>query len=277
MAREQERSPDVIPEQLSPPTARTDALRLIVPDAALVSPSLAAAGPGADAFELKFLLGAAQARAVEELARTQLAPDPHGDPARDGAYQTTSLYCDTEQLDVFHRRGPFRRHKHRIRRYGEADRIFLERKSKWGDRVRKVRSVVPATELPLLGATEAAAEWPGHWFHEQLRQRALRPVCAITYERVALVGMGADGPVRVTFDRAVRGTWADVWALDGAVDGGLSLLDGLVIVEFKYRAALPTLCKEIVQELRLTPSVVSKYRTFVRATGRVADGRPADA
>lgn len=273
---EHERSPDVIPEQRPTTPTRTDALRLVLPDAALISPSLTADGTGADAYELKFLLGTAQARAVEELARTRLAPDPHGDPARGGAYHTTSLYCDTEQFDVFHRRGPFRRHKHRVRRYGDADRVFFERKSKWGDRVRKLRCAVPAGEVALLGASDATPDWPGHWFHEQLREQALRPACLIAYDRVALVGMGADGPVRVTFDRAVRGIWADTWGLHGAGAGWLPLLDGLVIVEFKYRTTLPTLCKEIVQELRLTPSAVSKYRSFMRASGRVADGGALD-
>src|SRR5438270_569717 len=91
------------------------------------SPSLGSPG-GAPAYELKFLIGAAQAREVEARARRCLTLDPHGDPALGGAYRTTSLYFDTPTLDVYHRTAAHKGHKLRARRYGSMPCVFLERK-----------------------------------------------------------------------------------------------------------------------------------------------------
>src|SRR5262245_32431301 len=114
------------------------------------SPALtASAGLEAPAYELKFLLTEAQAAAVELRARDKMVSDPHADPT--GAnYRTTSIYCDTAQLDVYHRRGLYKRRKHRLRRYGRAPWVFLERKTKWGDRVKKLRTPIRDGELPIL-------------------------------------------------------------------------------------------------------------------------------
>src|SRR5436305_1036093 len=115
------------------------------------SPSLAPAGGGeGPAYELKFLLDETRAQEVEAWARRRLLLDPHGDPALGGAYQTLSLYCDTPDLDVYWGRPSYKRRKFRVRRYGAAPWVFLERKSKWGDRVAKRRSPVPGEEVALL-------------------------------------------------------------------------------------------------------------------------------
>jgi hypothetical protein len=228
-----------------------------------LSPSLSTRRAGeSPAYELKFLLTETQARAVEELAREQLVADPHGDPARDGAYSTTSLYCDTAQLDVFQRRASFKRRKHRLRRYQDAAWIYLERKTKSGDRVRKQRTQVPDNELAMLADSMSAPEWPGHWFHRHLLRRQLRPVCRIGYDRLALVGAAPQGPLRLTFDRGLRGVRTDEWCVEPVVEGAAFLTER-VICEFKYRGFLPALFKQIIETLRLTPQPVSKYRTFL--------------
>ena len=63
------------------------------------------------------------------------------------------------------------------------------------------------------------------------------------------------------------------WRVD-CPDAGIPILADQVICEFKYQAALPALFKEIIQAMHLTPSSVSKYRTFLRTS---IDGRPVDA
>jgi hypothetical protein len=251
------------------PAELPDRLRLVHPVGALESPSLVNNGTEIPAYELKFLLSESQARAVEELARQHLVPDPHGDPAAGNAYHTTSLYCDTAQLDVFHRCQGFKRRKHRLRRYGQENWLFLERKSKWGDRVKKRRSRIAEMELPLLSGPPSAEEWPGHWFQQQLRERALLPICRIAYERFALVGLSAAGPLRLTFDRRLRGELTNSWDLT-SLKQGLAVLTDRVICEFKYPAFLPLVFKEIISNLCLTPSPVSKYRMFLRETGLFA-------
>ena len=239
----------------------------------LESPSLAVA-MGIPAYELKFLLTEAQARAVEQQARTLMVTDMHADPRLGDAYRTTSVYCDTAAFDVFHRRSPHKRRKHRLRRYDQTATIFLERKSKWGDRVKKRRTMISDAELALLAHPMSVTDWPGHWFHRHLVSRQLLPVCRIAYERVALVGHSAEGPLRLTFDRNIRGALTRTWTVD-PVEDGLQVLADKVICEFKYRAFLPSLFKDIIQGLRLTPQPVSKYRTYLQYAGYVRTGGDA--
>jgi hypothetical protein len=231
------------------------------------SPSLVPPSDGAGpAYELKFLLDEALAQEVEDWARRRLSFDPHGDPDLGGAYRTTSLYFDTPELDVYHRTPSYRRRKFRIRRYGSTPGFFLERKSKWGDRVEKRRTLIPEEELTLLANPMSVMTWPGHWFHRRLLLRRLRPACQIVYQRTAYVGSCAEGPLRLTLDRRLHGILTDEWSL-APLEGGLPLLTGRVILEFKFRAALPMPFKELVTSLRLNPHTVSKYRLCREAWG----------
>ena len=65
---------------------------------------------------------------IRHWARTHLDPDAHGLGPFGDEYRTTSVYFDTDAFDVFHRRGSFGRSKYRIRRYGDEETVFLERK-----------------------------------------------------------------------------------------------------------------------------------------------------
>jgi hypothetical protein len=236
------------------------------------SPSLSEPQEGAGpAFELKFVLEEGRAAAIEDFIRGRLPLDPHGDPALGGAYRTTTLYLDTPRLDVYHRADGFKRRKYRLRRYGTAARIFLERKTKSNDRVRKQRTDVPPDELPLLANPLSVITWPGHWFHQLLITRGLRPTCLIGYERTAYAAATAEGPLRLTVDRRLRGAPASAWDVP-PLDGGLTFLAGQAILEFKFRTALPTLFKELIQEFRLSPGATSKYRQCMQSWG-AADGR----
>src|SRR5262245_30864964 len=80
------------------------------------------------AYEIKFLVEAHVAGRIQAWARTHLNADPHGTGPFGDEYRTSSIYFDTDALDVFHRRGSYGRSKYRIRRYGDAETVFLERK-----------------------------------------------------------------------------------------------------------------------------------------------------
>lgn len=221
------------------------------PAASPESPSLFTAGDdGPPAFEMKFLLTEEVAREVEGRVRQHLSLDSHANPELGNAYLTTSVYTDTPAFDIFHRTGAIGRDKYRARSYGTGGLIFLERKTRTGDRVRKLRSLAPE----------------GDWFRHEVDARKLQPVCRVSYERVAFTGLAGGGAVRVTFDRNVRGTRASGWAVD-PVGPAPVLLDGRVICEFKFRHALPGLFKDIIHALALSPSTVSKYRLFMQTAG----------
>jgi hypothetical protein len=240
------------------------------PPAILVSPGLYRDEAATPAFEVKFLLTRAEAQEVERRLRGRLAPDPHADPALGGAYRVTSVYFDTPTFDVYRRSDGFRRRKYRLRRYGSAPTAFLERKAKRRQQVRKRRVSVPLAELTTLTA-EVPADWPGAWFATQLAKRQLRPVCRVSYERVALVGACPEGPIRVTFDRDAHGGPAAGLEPERVIEGP-RLLGDEVITEFKFLGAMPGAFKEVIEGLRLNPKSVSKYRRCVEAVGLAVGG-----
>lgn len=238
------------------------------------SPALSQEAARLPAFEMKFVVPEADARAAEQQLRPHLALDPHADPSRGNAYRITSVCFDTPNFDVYYRTDGQRARKFRIRRYGEERLVFLERKTKRSQQVRKRRVGVPQAELGWLDGA-AAPDWPGLWFARRLELRGLRPVCRITYERTAYVGSGPGGPVRVTFDRGARGREA-AGPNPEPFAGGPALLDDEVILEFKFLGALPALFKDAIEGLRLTPRAGSKYRRCVDALG-LAGRSPAHA
>ncbi len=231
-----------------------------------VSPSLAAIPNGViPAFEMKFFVPEATARDVEAWAGQHLTLDPHADPTH--GYRTTTMYFDTPQFDVYQRTADYRRDKYRVRRYGTDPAAHLERKSKEDGRVWKFRTTVPFAEVAavLAGGGPPAA----HWFTLELADLGLRPVCRVSYNRTAFVGLGASGPVRVTLDRSVCG--AAIQRVNDEVNLTPIVTDG-VILEFKYLATLPAFFKSAYELFQLTPAGVSKYRRCVAAAGLASEG-----
>ncbi|HSA03504.1 MAG TPA: polyphosphate polymerase domain-containing protein, partial [Candidatus Paceibacterota bacterium] len=222
------------------------------------------------AAETKFILTPAVAAQVRNWAHARLAPDPNAVINQGNNYQITSLYFDTDQFDVFHRRGSYRRAKYRIRRYDQSEIVFLERKLKTRGLVTKRRSAIRLHELSRLSEPERLNTWPGYWYWQRLRLRRFRPVCQISYERIARVAMTDRGPIRLTLDEGLRS--APVGDL-GYVDDrwGLSLLENRYILELKYFHEMPVLFKLLVEEFALNPQPVSKYRLAVTALGLTSE------
>src|SRR5437762_9500566 len=125
------------------------------------------------ASEIKFLVSPALAGQIRDWARGRLAPDPNAAGGSGDAYLVTSLYFDTKQFDVFHRRGSFGRSKYRIRRYGASEVAYLERKLKTRGLVSKRRTVVGLAELQRLADAEPDPGWIGYWYQQRLLARRL--------------------------------------------------------------------------------------------------------
>lgn len=241
------------------------------------SPSLARSVRGNEpAREMKLLLSQSQAREVESRLAPLLSLDPHADPDQGNGYRLSTLYCDTPQLDVMHRRGRYRLFKFRLRRYGDANQVFLERKSKRGTQVRKRRTMVDLAELSYFDEALCPESWAGSWYHRQVRRNRFAPRCLIQYERVAYFGACGSGPLRLTFDRNVRGSLQSDWSFTEPANSVL-LMPGMVVCEFKFRAALPALFKSVLQLLQLAPQGVSKYRGCLSAHGIADLGTPDHA
>jgi hypothetical protein len=237
----------------------------------ILSPGLGAASGGEPAFELKFHLSLTQALDVEEWARGCLQPDSHGD---EGSYGITSVYCDTQHLDVFHRSPGYRRSKYRLRRYGETSEVYLERKKRWGDRVKKTRSRIQNDDLTLIADGSAPEDWPGNWFLERVASRGLAPACSVTYRRTAFLGMAGESPVRLTLDRDLLGAPANGWAARQC--SGLPLFPGGALLEMKFHVHLPELFRTLLLRLPLMQGRVSKYRRCVEVCGLASGPTPSN-
>ena len=231
-----------------------------------MSPSLEAGSGRRGAHEVKFRVSAGTAESIRVWAREFLEPDPYGGGPSGDVYRITSLYLDTPTFDVYFRRGSFGRAKFRIRRYDDGTRVFLERKLKAREMVRKLRSPVKAKELDHLEDESASRDWAGRWFHRRINLRALSPVCQISYTRTARLGRNEHGSIRLTLDQDLRAAPARGFAFDDS-GGGLLLAGGDVILELKFRGEMPARFAELTAEFGLVRQALSKYRMAARALG----------
>lgn len=260
----------------SPRTPDSDGPGGSAPGAAAESPSFAA--EDADAFEMKFLLDEEQARKVEAWARTHMSCDPHGDPALAGGYKVSTLYLDTPRLDVFHGARELAGTKWRVRRYGDDGAVFLERKQRRGERVRKWRSRTRAQDWERAQAHHTEADDAGGWFQDEIAARELRPACRISYLRTAFYHPTDPSHMRLTLDRAIRCAPAAGWSVEPVPTGGaVSLADGRVVCELKFRDAMPRPFRELLATTGLTPGAFSKYRRACVGTGLVHSAEGNDA
>ena len=127
-----------------------------------MSPSTDAREGREFAWEIKFLITAVLAEKIHGWACSRLAPDPNASADLGDAYQVTTLYFDTEQFDVFRRRGSFGRSKYRIRRYGGNGVAFLERKLKTRGLLTKRRSLVQLEERRTAEQVDNSKTWRYH-------------------------------------------------------------------------------------------------------------------
>ena len=229
------------------------------------------------AAELKFLIPRELAEPIRDWVRPRLPADPHASTESNDGYQITSLYFDTDQFDVFHRRGSFRRSKYRIRRYGVSDVVFLERKLKTRGLVSKRRTVMALGELAHLAESQPDRGWAGGWFHRRLLWRKLKTVCQISYRRTARVLATPCGPIRLTIDVDLRTRNENGLGFTAPEDGEL-FLENHAIVEMKYLREIPTVFKLLAEEFELTQQPLSKYRLAAPALGLVPDpeGAPSE-
>lgn len=213
------------------------------------------------AFEVKFVVDRDLGDRIREAARSLLSPDPYASGPASDEYLTNTIYFDTEEFAVYRRRGSYRRAKYRIRRYGDGNVVFLERKLRTADVLSKRRSTVLVEDLAQLTEDLSDTRWAGSWFHERMLMRRLMPVCQVSYARTARVGMTDYGPVRLTLDEGLAGVAVTEPAFRDATP--IALFPGKTIVEMKFTAVMPGAFKAIVEAFALAPERISKYRLGV--------------
>ncbi len=212
-------------------------------------------------------LDAAVAADVRRWARAHLAPDPHGAGEAGDEYLTTSVYFDTEQLDVFHRRGSFGRSKYRIRRYGCDEVVFLERKLREPAVLAKRRTMAPLTALHRLTGIDPRTSWPGDWFQARLVARRLRPVCQVSYRRTARIGTAGGSLIRLTIDDGLAAQPSRRLSTS-ATNPAFPRSMAARFSSSSSATGPPAIFKRLVEEFALTPEPASKYRLGMSATGQ---------
>jgi hypothetical protein len=232
-----------------------------------------AAGPDSritryHAAEVKFVVTPDVADRIRAWSRARLAPDPFGVGIAGDEYRITSLYFDTEELDVYTRRGSYARGKYRARRYGTDDGLFLERKLRTSTLLSKRRTRVALDHLKALDANPLV-DGPGRWFHKRLIVRGLRPTCQISYRRTARQSPTPYGPMRLTVDDDLRAQRVSDLVLASRL--GEPFSDRRLIVELKYRVELPALFKELIETFTLMPQPISKYRLAMDALQQLVE------
>jgi hypothetical protein len=216
-------------------------------------------------FETKFLVDSSTGRSIREWARMHLDPDPHGLGRHGDEYRISSLYFDTDAGDVFHRRASFGRAKYRVRRYGDAEVAYLERKLRKPGVLSKRRTPVALGALHCLDRHTPEPRWEGAWFHRRLLLRRQKPVCQISYLRIARAASTTDGPARLTLDDDLRAVTAREPRF--LPEPGRAVLPRRMILELKYGHHLPAIFKRMVEDLKLAPRSASKYRLGMTTLG----------
>lgn len=219
----------------------------------------------AHAREIKFVVDAARGPEIQAWMRANLAPDEFGSGPERDQFETSSLYFETGQFDVFHRRGSYGKSKYRVRRYGTSPIMFLERKFRTDRVLIKRRTTAALEDFRRIELQEPDPEWYGFWFHRRLLARRLKPLVQVSYVRTARLGSSPHGKVRMTLDMDLR-----VLPLpDGAfLPGvGLPLMEQSNIIEIKYCVTLPPVFRDVISRFSLTTQPVSKYRAGLALLG----------
>ncbi|MGH6719888.1 MAG: polyphosphate polymerase domain-containing protein, partial [Alphaproteobacteria bacterium] len=229
-------------------------------------PTLQTIEPREPASEIKFVVDPDLGERIREWARAHIEPDPHGSGPFGDEYRTASLYLDTDQHDVLHRRDSFGGAKYRIRRYADGGFVFVERKLRSTGVVVKRRTRTSFDLLPRLWQLEPEGEWSGDWFRRRVLIHDLRPACQVSYHRIAR-GVLVNGG-RLTLDDSIRVAPVNEVRFDG--DAGAPILDQQLVLELKFQGYLPPAFKRLIEQCRLSPQPISKYRigmTTIRHLG----------
>ena len=227
-------------------------------------------------FEIKFLIDEDVANELMNWSSSHLERDPHSDPELGSGYRVNSLYLDTALFDVFHRSEGYRQQKFRLRRYGNESTVWFEQKRKRHGLVRKKRVGVNDVDITRRLVQTPDADWDGHWYRHRIEERLLKPVCQITYERVAFVKSISGTPARLTIDSKLVAAPTTDWIVPQAPLDGEFLLNEKRILELKFRGAMPVLFRELVERHRLQVTSFSKYRTAVERCHALNKGLPHD-
>ena len=232
--------------------------------------------------EIKYLIKEDTALAVRSFVSCYLEPDEFAIGKADNSYTVHSLYLDSNNLDTYRASfiiGERNRFKLRIRYYDDNpdSPVFFEIKRRINEGIVKQRARVrrEAVHSLLIGESptrDHLQSWhPQHWadlldFWRLVETIEAAPRAHNAYMREAYVTAGK-ATARVTIDRAVRLGPEFGGDLPIALENGVEVYAGFVILELKFTELMPTWMIEMVRGFDLTKSGAAKYGMGVYLLG----------
>ena len=216
--------------------------------------------------EVKYLIDAAQRKAIMELVDRYMKPDEFGKST------ICNVYYDTPDMLLIRRSldRPVYKEKLRVRSYGPASedsKVFVELKKKYRGIVYKRRVSMTETQAESYLAGEAAAPKSSQIVSELdyfLKQYpGLAPAAYIAYDRQAFFGKD-DPDFRITFDENIRWRDEDI-SLSAGTDGEQLLDEGQSLMEIKIADAMPLWLAHELSELGVFKTNFSKYGSAYKA------------
>lgn len=222
--------------------------------------------------ELKFLLSKTVSSQVRSWADERMHADPHCTSTTGDSYEIHTLYLDTGNLDLYYNTGVIGTTKHRLRRYGNEEKIWIETKRKKKDVVQKQRTLITPQDLNLLSHPHSGnPAWIGAWFQRRVMERDLHPATLVHYQRYARIAAHQGRTIRLTIDNQLAGRRYCLWEVPGRLATLNELSPDLEILELKFYETLPPLFKHLLLEFPILATGFSKYRTAVADTAFQAD------
>lgn len=229
--------------------------------------------PTIQRIEMKFQVDAQRSAEVQAWAREHLGVDENCNSASGDSYDIHTLYLDTPHLDLFHRTGVVGAAKHRIRRYGCEQTLWVETKRKKKLVVRKNRTAVFESDLrshlinPPADRIASGDRWCGDWFIDRIARRRLQPAIQISYRRFARTSMIDNQNLRLTIDSDITAGPVDGWCVTKGPKASFRSIGEFEILELKFHNQMPHLFKELLRTFAIPATGFSKYRTGMRMVG----------
>ena len=214
--------------------------------------------------EIKFLLEPDMFRDFYPELQKRMTEDLYG------KYSIHNIYYDTPDYLLIRRSldKPVYKEKFRLRSYGlisADDAMFAEIKKKYKGIVYKRRIVLPGREFEHMIHGDKIPDCDFQIQQEIIQffhtYQNLEPKAYISYDRIALAGVGEDSTLRVTFDQNIsfREKNLFLWS-EGDV---MSVLPNeKIVMEIKVDHAVPLWLVSLLSEFKIYKCSFSKYGTY---------------
>src|SRR3989344_3847106 len=230
-------------------------------------------------FEFKYVLDMETYQRVKKALLHFLVPDTAVAGLSHGVYEVISLYYDSPRFFYYWEKidGASRRKKIRVRTYRRNGKdfspdIFLEIKRKRDAVILKDRLSLDKADIGKNWKLEignwkfpdarGTRVWEEYFFEE--KARCLAPKVLIAYSREPYVGKYNQN-VRITFDFGIRAKRTDDLYAVSDSRGFADVSGTKVVMEVKFKGALPFYIDRILKDFDLSRVPYSKYCLGVEA------------